>query len=125
MCWCAFFVDDSDCPEQSQQVRQFVKAYKTVFITQVVQVETVWVLSRSYDFSRAEIMQVLETLLNNKAFRLENEGVFAKAMALYRSSNIDFSDAVILQTSVEQNLSLVSFDKKLQKLQDVVSVQNK
>jgi predicted nucleic-acid-binding protein len=62
------FVDDPDCPEQSQQVWQFVKAYKTVFIAQVVQVETVWVLSRSYDFSRTEIMQVLEKLLNNQAF---------------------------------------------------------
>lgn len=116
------FVDDSDSPEQSNHVRQLVSQHNTVYVTQVVQVETVWVLNRSYDFSKAEILLILKTLLNNQSFRLESEVIFAKALLLYQSSNIDFSDAVILQTSLQQNLQLISFDKKLQKQQDVISV---
>ncbi len=54
-------------------------------------------------------------MLNNSAFRLENETVFAVALQLYSRSNIDFADALILQNSVQQNLKLLSFDRKLQK----------
>ncbi len=87
-----------------------------------MQIETVWVLSRSYDFSRADITLVLESLLNNQAIRLENKTIFAAALQLYHCSNIDFSDALILQNSIQQDLQLLSFDKKLQKQQGVISV---
>jgi predicted nucleic-acid-binding protein len=116
------FVDDPDNSEQTRKVREIVKQYKAVFITQVVQIETVWVLKQSYDFARADITLVLDRLLHNQAFRLENEAVFAAALQLYRCSNIDFADALILQKSRQQNLDLLSFDKKLQKQQGVISV---
>jgi len=116
------FVDDAGQPEQSKKARHIVSEYKTVYISQVVQVETVWVLSRAYGFSRKEIALFLESLLNNQSFQLENEIVFTTAFHLYCSSNIDFSDAVILQTSAQENLELLSFDKKLQKQQGVISI---
>lgn len=116
------FVDDPQCPEQNSKARQIVSEYETVYVTQIVQVETVWVLSRAYGFFRADIERALESMLNNSAFRLENETIFAAALQLYSSSNIDFADALILQNSVQQNLKLLSFDRKLQKQQGVVSV---
>ncbi len=116
------FVDDPDNPEQTRKVREIVKQYKTVYITQVVQIETVWVLKQSYDFARTEITLVLERLLHNQAFRLENEAIFAAALQLYRSSNIDFADALILQNSKQHHLDLLSFDRKLQKQQGVISI---
>ncbi len=116
------FVDDPQCPEQNNKARQIVGEYETVYVTQIVQVETVWVLSRAYGFSRTEIERVLESMLNNAAFRLENETIFAAALPLYSRSNIDFADALILQNSMQQNLQLLSFDRKLQKQPGVVSV---
>jgi predicted nucleic-acid-binding protein len=116
------FVDDPDNPEQSRIVREKVSQYQTVYITQVVQIETVWVLSRSYGFSRTEITLVLENLLTNSAFRLENRAIFIGALELYRNSAIDFADALILQNSKQQQLSLLSFDKKLQKQQGVIAI---
>ena len=116
------FVDDAEQPDQCKKARQIVSEYKTVYVSQVVQVETVWVLSRAYGFSRKEVGVVLEHLLNNQSFRLENEIIFTAAVPLYSASNIDFSDAVILQTSAQEKLELLSFDKKLQKLQGVTSL---
>jgi predicted nucleic-acid-binding protein len=115
-------VDDPQCPEQNSKARQIVSEYETVYVTQIVQVETVWVLSRAYGFSRADIERALESMLNNSAFRLENETIFAAGLQLYSRSNVDFADALILQNSVQQNLKLLSFDRKLQKQQGVVSV---
>lgn len=70
------FVDDEQQFEQCLAARQTVVNYETVYISQIVQAETVWVLSRAYEFSRENIQRVLESLLNNEAFRLENEAVF-------------------------------------------------
>ena len=116
------FVDDAEQPGQCIRARQIVSEYKTVYVSQVVQVETVWVLSRAYGFSRKEIGLVLENLLNNQSFRLENEIIFTAAAPLYSTSNIDFSDAVILQTSAQEKLELLSFDKKLQKQLGVINL---
>lgn len=52
-------VDDPQCPEQNSKARQIVSEYETVYVTQIVQVETVWVLSRAYGFSRADIERVM------------------------------------------------------------------
>ena len=93
-----------------------------MYVTQVVQIETVWVLSRAYTFSRVDIELVLENLLNNQAFSLENEAIFTLALQQYSVSNIDFSDAVILQKSIQKNLKLLSFDKKLLKQSGVITV---
>lgn len=112
----------AQCPEQNNKARQIVGKYTTVYVTQIVQVETVWALNHAYGFSRAEIERVLESMLNNAAFRLENETSFPAALPLYSRSNIDFADALILQNSVQQNLQLLSFDRKLQKQSGVVSV---
>jgi len=116
------FVDDPTHPEQSAVARKIVSQYKTVYVTQVVQIETAWVLSRAYTFSRMDIELVLENLLNNQAFSLENEAIFTLALQQYSVSNIDFSDAVILQQSIHKNLNLLSFDKKLQKQSGVIMV---
>ena len=116
------FVDDPSHPEQCAKARKIVSQYKTVYVTQVVQIETAWVLSRAYTFSRVDIELVLENLLNNQAFSLENEEIFTLALQQYSVSNIDFSDAVILQKSIQRNLKLLSFDKKLLKQSGVITV---
>ena len=91
------------------------------YITQIVQVETVWVLKCAYGFSRPDIELVPDSLHSNQAFRLENETIFASALQIYRDSNIDFSDALILQRSTQQHLKLLSFDKKLKKQLNVIT----
>lgn len=113
------FVDDPNQTAQSAKARKTVKEYKTAYITQIVQVETVWVLDRAYGFTRVDIVKVLESLANNQAFRLENEINFVAAMQLYGSSNIEFSDALILERSRQEKVELLTFDKKLQKLPGV------
>jgi len=103
------------------QSKAVVADYETVYFAQIVQVEAVWILSRAYGFSRADVTLVLESLMNNEAFRLESEECFVTALQLYTFSNIDFSDAQILQASLQQKIKLLSFDKKLQKLKGVVN----
>ncbi|HYR06082.1 MAG TPA: type II toxin-antitoxin system VapC family toxin [Gallionella sp.] len=106
-------VNDPDNATQVEHARQAVNRYQTVYVSQIVQVETVWVLKSAYGFAKVDILRVLEHLRENQAFKLEHEQLFELALAVYGESTIDFSDALILTNSRQHHLPLLTFDKKL------------
>jgi predicted nucleic-acid-binding protein len=113
-------VDDKGQPEQVEAARKQVKKEAAVFIPQIVQVETVWVLESAYNLSRKQVSPVLGHLDSNAAFTLQNRSSFQKAMNLFIQGNGDFSDYLILAESQRENLKLLTFDKKLSKQAGVV-----
>jgi predicted nucleic-acid-binding protein len=115
-------VDDPQMPQQTEQARLKVSQLRQVYITKVVQVETAWVLKQAYNFTKSELLLVLEHLRDNRAFILEEADTFRTAIALYRETNIDFSDALILAKSQIQNFTLLTFDNKLSKLEGVMKL---
>lgn len=109
-------------PGSSVQVklaRAFAKKQAKLFVPQIVQVELVWVLSGTYEVAKNEIITVLEHLANNEAFLLQNEDQFLEALHLLKTSNVDFSDCLILAESQNAGYSVVTFDKKFSKLPKV------
>ncbi len=106
-------VDDPTNAAQVEHARRAVSRYQTLYLSQIVQVETVWVLKSAYGFTKPDILQVLEHWWANQAFQLENAEGFEQALAVYRETAIDFSDALILVNSRQHHLPLLTFDKKL------------
>ncbi len=110
-------VDDSTAKKQCEIIRSLVAEDEQLYITQVVQVELVWVLQKAYQFSKAQIVFVLELLANNSAFELQCYKKYLKALDCYRKNNIGFSDCIILAEIEEKSaMPLITFDKKLGKL---------
>ena len=72
--------------------------------------------ARPNGLSKPELIRVLEHLQNNRGFVLENFQVFNDALALFQNSNLSFSDSVILAFSRRERCDLLTFDKKLLKL---------
>jgi len=60
-------VEDAEQPHQTQLARALVRSAPQVYISQIVQVETVWVLESAYQFDKASIIQALEQLSQNEA----------------------------------------------------------
>ena len=108
--------DDPGQPAQVEAARALASQAKQVFVPLVVQVETVWVLESGYGLSKETLVQALEHLEINQAFLLENEELCHRALALFRSSNVDYSDCVILSDCRARELELYTFDKRLGKL---------
>jgi predicted nucleic-acid-binding protein len=106
-------VDDTGQPEQVATARQYVKRVGTVYIPQIVQVETVWVLESAYKLRRKKILPVLAHLDENASYILQNSLSFQWAMRQYLRGNADFSDYLILAESRQEKLDLLTFDKKL------------
>lgn len=106
-------VDDPEAPGQVQSARSLVERAKRVFVSQPVQIESTWVLSRSYGFGRPALRKVLGELQQNQAFELEHPDVFGQALELFLSTKLDFADTIILSISRRLEHTLATFDRKL------------
>lgn len=104
---------------QSNLVRELVKSAKVVYISQVVQVELIWVLKRAYKISKAEILLILESMANHSSYMLENKAQFLSALQKYKTGNADFPDYLILSNCQSNHYQLWTFDKKLAKHPEV------
>lgn len=65
------------------------------YISQVVLVETVWVLTRSYRMTREAIADAVEVLLRSRELIVEGTEAGYLALATYRATKADFADALI------------------------------
>jgi len=112
-------IDDPDAPAQCATARAEVQAAGEAYVAQVVQIETVWVLSGAYGLDKGTLMKVLHTVLDHPAFHLQRPEIFRAALAYYRAGHADFADCMILAESVATGGELASFDRKLGKLAGV------
>ena len=75
--------------------------------------ETVWVLEKVYSFSRKDVKEVVEAILNTPELRIEKEGVFRKALQTYVEKNVKFADAVMGYWGLENGYTMVfTYDEK-------------
>lgn len=109
-------IDDPQTIGQCAAARALASAAGEVYVPQVVQIETVWVLESAYGFARPELAAALETLLGNQSFVLQHADVLRAALGEFRNGAADFSDYVILTQVRAENMALATFDRKLGKL---------
>ena len=116
-----------DDPDQTEQARLFIDSRCTAespgFINCVVLAELVWVLDRVYRFPRQQVAAAVESLLTGRDRIVEYHDDVQAALAEYRSSNIDFIDAVIGRINLAHGCeATATFDRKAAKLKGFVHV---
>lgn len=85
-----------------------------------VMIELVWVLERSYKYSREEIGEVLLSLVTASQLSIESAQNIASVVNLYRKEGFDFADLMIRQAANRSGASVLkTFDLKLAKLAGV------
>lgn len=112
-------VDDPDAVEQCERARARVKREEQVFVPFVAVIEAIWVLRASYRFSKKEILKVFEQLLENERYQIGNGKVFGDALTSYLSVNVDFADCAIHAEARREGAGLLTFDRKLERLNGV------
>ena len=106
-------VDDPGASLQMQAARALLANSEALYVPQIVQVETVWVLESAYGIDKPSICKILDHLLHHPQFQLQSVESFTSAVTLFRKHSADFSDCLILTESTTQQLQLYTFDKKL------------
>ncbi len=73
-----------------------------VLITDVVLAEAVWtLLGRRYRASRADVIAVVDRLLQEPNLRFEDDAVVWNALQAYRGTDADFADALIVHKALK------------------------
>ena len=108
-------IDDPASVRQCEAARRLAAEAESVYVAQVVQVETVWVLDSVYRFGRAKLADALMGLTTNRGFDLQRPEVFREALRKFRTGTVNFADYIILAEAHAIDTELATFDKKLSK----------
>jgi predicted nucleic-acid-binding protein len=111
------YIMDDD-PQQTEAARRFLHDCRSdrehVFIPVPVLCELVWVLSRNYRQSKAEIVSALERLLDLTLFQFDQEFAVRRGFAQYRHGRAGLADYLIGELSVQAGCrGTVTFDRAL------------
>ena len=106
-----------DQPEQAQAAHALLDgltADEPGFICREVVLETVWVMQRTYKLPRRSVAVALLELMARENLVFEAANDTARALLLYRRTNADFSDLLILAAARRAGANpLYTFDQRL------------
>jgi predicted nucleic-acid-binding protein len=109
-------VNDPKAEEQCRLARELMTVNGNAWVCRIVLVETVWVLQSAYQFTKAQILMVLEKLIQHPNLYLEDSDNLAGVLTVFSASNAGFADCLILNDAQHKQLILHTFDLKLSRL---------
>ena len=104
-----------DDEAQFQKAVEIIRENQPCFIANIVLCELVWVLrGQLYKFSKDEIINTLEAMLNSSVFEFENPSAVYQAIERTKQGRADFSDYLIGAIARQKGCTeTITFDKKL------------
>ena len=97
-------------------------AGRSVFVSQLVLLETEWVLRSRYDFNQNEIIGAISGLLDSSDVQLEDEPEIEEALYVWNDSNTEIADCLIGARNRRLGCSATAtFDAKASKLPTFVA----
>ena len=103
-----------DDPRQAVRATRLIESLtpeEPGFVPVVVLVELVWVLQGAYALQRAQVSNVLDTLLRSKELLLDRAELVAQALRRYADGNADLADALIERIAAAAGCSVtLTFD---------------
>ena len=87
--------DESQFEKARKLIKREIAAGRRVFVSQLVLLETEWVLRSRYKMSKIEIIEVISSLLDATDVQFEDEAAIEAALFIWRDSAADFADCLI------------------------------
>jgi len=111
-----------DVPEKADACeeifRKAVEKQETLFTTDLVIAEIVWVLESFYELPKDEIQDKVEKILNTPNLICPHKDLILSALILYSEKNIDYIDAynalILKENGIEE---LYSYDKHYDRIE--------
>ncbi len=95
-------------------IERTIDAGETLFISDIVVCETVWVLAAAYKVPRDEIGGVLRELLRARHLVFSQADLLARALSAFNSGKGDYADYLIREQAFEAGCEIVvTFDRAL------------
>ena len=85
----------------------------------VIVAETIYTLLSFYGVERQEAVEKLLMLLRQPGLKIRDGAQVFSALERLRAANVGFADAFLAAGGAEENVAIASFDRDLEKFQDV------
>ncbi len=113
-----------DPPEMAEQARRLFDAVDRrdiqLVLEEIVLAEVVWVLESFYGHPRAQIAEVLRSLLSHEGILVDDRALLLQALSTYAHEGIDFADAVLTAKMQRRGLrELFSFDRDFDRIPSI------
>lgn len=108
-----YLTQDDD--KQWKQAVEIIESGEICFICNVVLCEVIWVLrSKSYQFTREDISNIIGIMLQCPTFAWENRSVIYQSLQRFKQGKADFSDYLIGAIAQQSDCTTTAtFDQKL------------
>ena len=90
-----------------------------LILTAWIVAEVVYGLTRIYNVARGEAGRLLKAIVTSVGVTAVDRDVLLDAFRRYAAKNVDFADALLAATAASMKLSPASFDRDLDKFDDV------
>lgn len=94
-----------------------------LIITEICVAEVVWVLTSYYKKSRESVSIALESLFVQPGIKVSNSKVILDALKRFRKYRVDFVDCYFSAVAADSGRNVASFDKDLDKFEDIKRVE--
>lgn len=88
-------------------------------ISPVIVAETIYTLLSFYGVERKEAVEKLLMLLRQPGLKIRDGTQVFSALERLRAANVGFADAFLAAAGAEEHVAIVSFDRDLDKFEDV------
>ena len=111
----------ADEPRQAAVARNFIRercsSADPGFVSNVVLAEIAWILATGYGYSRLQVADAIDQIMETAQLQVESSTDIAAALVEYRAGPADFADCLVGQTNRTADCShTVTFDRKAAKL---------
>ena len=87
--------DEAQFEKARRLIRREVAAGRRVFVSQLVLLETEWVLRSRYGLQKIEIIEVVSALLGANDVQFEDEPAIEEALFVWKDRSVGFADCLI------------------------------
>jgi predicted nucleic-acid-binding protein len=114
--------DEAQFEKARRLIRREVAAGRRVFLSQLVLLETEWVLRSRYGLQKTEIIDAISALLDAGDVQFEDEPAVEEALFVWKDRSVGFADCLIGARNKRLGCSATAtFDVKASKLPGFVA----
>lgn len=114
--------DETQFEKARRLIRREVAAGRRVFVSQLVLLETEWVLRSRYGLQKIEIIGAISALLDANDVQFEDEAAVEEALFVWKDRAVGFADCLIGAQNKRLGCSATAtFDVKASKLPGFVT----
>jgi predicted nucleic-acid-binding protein len=109
--------DEAQFDKARRLIRREVAGGRRVFVSQLVLLETEWVLRSRYGLQKIEVIEAISALLDANDVQFENEPAIEEALFVWKDRSVGFADCLIGAQNKRLGCSATAtFDVKASKL---------